>query len=57
VIVKADKLISEHDYLFGTKKKGDSKIVDVKSKEDFPTLSTEDSGGPMWSTPGQKHQK
>ena len=57
MIVKADKLISEHDYLFGTKKKGDSKIVDVKSKEDFPTLSTEDSGGPMWSTPGQKHQK
>ena len=37
VIVKKDSLISEHDYLFG-KKKDDSKIIDVKSKEDFPTL-------------------
>jgi hypothetical protein len=61
VIVKQDKLVSEHDYLFGGKKKGDSKIIDVQSKEDFPTLFGAPSGdsgnnGPLWSTPGQKHK-
>ena len=39
VIVKSEGLLSEHDYLFGTKKKGgDSRVIDVQSKEDFPTL-------------------
>jgi hypothetical protein len=28
-IIKKYKLISEHEYLFGTKGKGDSKIIDV----------------------------
>lgn len=30
-------MLSEHDYLFGSKK-GDNKIIDVKSSDDFPTL-------------------
>ncbi len=37
VIVKKESLVSEYDYLFG-KKGDDNKIIDVKSKEDFPTL-------------------
>lgn len=56
VIVKADKLVSEHEYLFGTGKK-DTRTIDVKSKEDFPTLfdtKTEGNTGPLWSQPGQK---
>ncbi len=60
MIVKQDTLISEHEYLFGTSNKKDSKIIDVKSKEDFPTLfdtSGPSSSGPLWSTPGQKHNK
>lgn len=37
VMVKSDTMLSEYDYLFG--KKGDeNKIIDVKSKDDFPTL-------------------
>lgn len=55
MIVKSDKLLSEHEYLFGTGKK-DTKIIDVKSKEDFPTLfdtKKEESTGPLWSQPGQ----
>jgi hypothetical protein len=40
-------LISEHDYLFG-KKKNDTKIIDVKSKDDFPTLGNDfNLGGPV----------
>jgi hypothetical protein len=31
VIVKSEKLLSEHDYLFGKKKEDDNKIIDVKS--------------------------
>ena len=30
VMVKGDTMLSEHDYLFGMKR-GDSKIIDVKS--------------------------
>ena len=41
-MVKADSMFSEHEYLFG-KKKDNSKIIDVKSKDDFPTLGL---GGP-----------
>jgi hypothetical protein len=60
--VKTERLISEHEYLFGTKKgHGDSKIIDVQSKEDFPTLfetplqaSKEGDSGPLWSTPSTK---
>jgi hypothetical protein len=37
VIVKSDSLLSEHEYLFG-KKKDTTKIIDMKSSEDFPTL-------------------
>jgi hypothetical protein len=37
VIVKADEFVSEHEYLFG-KRKNDSKIIDVKSNQDFPDL-------------------
>jgi hypothetical protein len=43
VIVKSDSLFSEHEYLFG-KKKETAKIIDVKSKQDFPTLGLD--GGP-----------
>ena len=39
-MVKKDAFISEHDYLFG-KKKDDSKIIDVKSNNDFPTLGND----------------
>lgn len=50
-------MMSEHEYLFGTKKE-DDKVIDVKSNQDFPTLSLggggETSGGPLWSAPGQK---
>lgn len=40
MIVKSDSLVSEHEYLFGTKK-ANSKVVDVKSTEDFPTLGND----------------
>ena len=62
VIVQEATLVSEHDYIFGTKKVGASKIIDVKSKEDFPTLFEKPqtgeptSTGPLWSTPGVKHK-
>jgi hypothetical protein len=50
-------MMSEHEYLFGTKKE-DSKVIDVKSNQDFPTLALGgdggSSGGPLWSAPGQK---
>ena len=54
VIVKSDKLVSEHEYLFGTGKK-DTKIIDVKSKDDFPPLfdTKKEDTGPLWSQPGQ----
>ena len=39
VIVKADTLFSEHEYLFGAKQK--KKIIDVKDQCDFPTLELE----------------
>ena len=56
LIVKTDKLVSEHEYLFGTGKR-DTKIIDVKSKEDFPTLfdtkKEDGTSGPLWSQPGQ----
>lgn len=41
-MVKGDSMLSEHEYLFG-KKKDASKIIDMKSSEDFPTLL---GGGP-----------
>ena len=40
VIVKEDNMVSEHEYLFGQKKQK-SKIIDVKSGNDFPDLSGE----------------
>ena len=47
--MKSDKLISEHDYLFGRKREEESKIIDVMSKQDFPTLSLGGETGPLWS--------
>lgn len=44
VIIKQESLVSEHDYLFG-KKKDDTRTIDVKSQQDFPTLGDEMSGG------------
>jgi len=41
VIVKSEKLLSEHDYLFGKKKDDDNKIIDVKSAQDFPSLASD----------------
>jgi len=41
VIVKEEGMLSEMDYLFGSKGKGREKIVDVKSVMDFPTLANE----------------
>ncbi len=37
VMVKSDDIFTEHEYQFG-KKKDTSKIIDVKSNQDFPTL-------------------
>ena len=46
VMIKSESLLSEMDYLFG-KKRDESKVIDVKSKQDFPTLipSSQNSGG------------
>jgi len=55
VIVKQEKMISEHEYLFG-KKSEESKIIDVKSNQDFPTLANEGGSslsGVAWSAPGK----
>jgi hypothetical protein len=39
VIVLPDNLMSQHEYIFGTSKRGPgSKIIDVKSKDDFPNF-------------------
>jgi len=45
-MIKSESLLSEMDYLFG-KKRDESKVIDVKSKQDFPTLipSSQNSGG------------
>jgi hypothetical protein len=37
VIVKEEKLFSEHEYLFGAKEKKGT--IDVKSNQDFPDLA------------------
>lgn len=63
VIKVEEKMISEHEYLFGMKKKeDDSKAIDVSSSKHFPTLiggggGEETTGGPLWSAPGGQKQK
>lgn len=52
VIVKQEKLVSEHDYLFGKRREDDSRVIDVASTEDFPTLVVGGGpGGPLWAAP------
>jgi hypothetical protein len=48
-------MISEHEYLFG-KKKEENKVIDVMSKQDFPTLALGGGLQVNWSAPGQ-HSK
>jgi len=63
VIVMPDRLMSQHEYIFGTGKTTGSKIIDVKSKDDFPNLmnaavggatKNDEGSGPLWNAPQTK---
>lgn len=53
MIVKEEGLVSEIEYLLGSKK-DKKKTIDVRSNQDFPTLGIEGSTGSIFSETSSK---